>query len=340
MPMELSVELLLAMAKGMATYIPGLDRLGGRHTGGTVSARYCYSVWLRHLITAMTHGLKRHPAVVAELGPGDSLGTGVAALLTGADRLYAFDVVRYADPSQDLAVLDELVTLLSRREPIPGDGEFPEVKPRLASYAFPRELLGDGHLRSTLAPDRVHAIREALSSRRGSRTGSIQVSYFVPWTAEAVIEEGTVDMVYSQAVLEHVSDLDLTYDALRRWVRPGAWMSHQIDFRCHGLARTWNGHWTYPEPVWRVIHGRKPYLLNRASHSMHLEHLRAQGFEIVGDLATRDREGVARERLARRFRHYTDEDLRTSSALLLAVKPVRVREDRPPAPGPTYSLPR
>ncbi len=320
--MELSVELLLALAKGVATYLPGLDRLGGRHTGGTVSARYCYSVWLRHLTTAMTHGLGAHPRVVAELGPGDSLGTGIAALLTGAERLYAFDVVRYADPGQDLRILDELVALFSRREPIPGDEEFPEVKPRLGSYAFPREMLVDGHLRSTLAPGRVQAIREALSLRRGTRIGSIQVSYFVPWTAADVIEEGTVDMVYSQAVLEHVTDLDLTYDALRRWVSPGAWMSHQIDFRCHGLARTWNGHWTYPEAVWRVIQGRKPYLLNRASHSMHLEKLRAQGFEIVGDLATLAAEGVARERLARRFRHYTDEDLRSSSALLLAMKPV------------------
>ena len=94
--MELSRPLLVALVKGVATYLPGLELLGGRYTGGTVSARDCYSVWLRHLTTAMTHGLKEHPRVVAELGPGDSLGTGIAALLTGAERLCAFDVVRYA----------------------------------------------------------------------------------------------------------------------------------------------------------------------------------------------------------------------------------------------------
>ena len=240
--MKLSVELLMALAKGVATYVPGLERVAGRHTGGSVSARYCYSVWLRHLTMVGAHGLLEHPRVVAELGPGDSLGTGIAALLTGAERLYAFDVVRYADPRQNLRVLDELVALLSRREPIPGEDEFPEVKPRMTSWEFPRTLLDDDRLRGTLAPARLQAIRDALSAPEGSRTGPIRLSYFVPWTSAGVIEQGTVDLVYSQAVLEHVVDLDPTYDALRRWLKPGGFMSHQIDFRSHGLAPEWNGH--------------------------------------------------------------------------------------------------
>ena len=43
-----------SLAVGMATYVPGLRHLTGRKTGGSVSARYCYSVWLRHL--SMLHG--------------------------------------------------------------------------------------------------------------------------------------------------------------------------------------------------------------------------------------------------------------------------------------------
>lgn len=38
-----------ALLIGMATFVPGLRHMTGRRTGGTVSARYCYSVWLRHL---------------------------------------------------------------------------------------------------------------------------------------------------------------------------------------------------------------------------------------------------------------------------------------------------
>jgi hypothetical protein len=82
---------------GAATYVPGLRRLTGRTTGGTVSARYCYSVWLRHLCMLHRHGLPTQFETVVELGPGDSLGVGLAALLTGAERYIALDALRYDD---------------------------------------------------------------------------------------------------------------------------------------------------------------------------------------------------------------------------------------------------
>src|SRR5689334_3926898 len=73
--------------------VPGMQRLQEirsplrkRHlgTGGSSSARYCYSVWLRHLSMAARLGLNTDPKDVAELGPGHSIGVGLAALLSGA----------------------------------------------------------------------------------------------------------------------------------------------------------------------------------------------------------------------------------------------------------------
>ena len=86
-----------ALLSGLATWLPGYPVM--RRTGGTDSARYCYSVWLRHLVLLHASGRMRHrvPRVVAELGPGDSIGIGIAALLSGAEKYYAFDVVRYSD---------------------------------------------------------------------------------------------------------------------------------------------------------------------------------------------------------------------------------------------------
>lgn len=40
-------------------------------------------------------------------------------------------------------------------------------------------------------------------------------------------------------------------------------MSHQIDLTAHGTARQWNGFRTLPEPVWRIIRGRRDYLIDR-----------------------------------------------------------------------------
>src|SRR5205814_6514493 len=128
---------------GIATFIPGVGAVFGRGAGGTSSPRYCYSVWLRHLVSSAAHGLKVPPRVVAELGPGNSLGIGLSALLSGAERYHAFDVVPHAQVKRNLAVLDELIALFEKRADIPGPDEFPQVHPLLSSYAFPRRLLDE-----------------------------------------------------------------------------------------------------------------------------------------------------------------------------------------------------
>jgi hypothetical protein len=84
-PMQYTRRLLM----GLATYLPGGPRLAVKSTGGTVSARYCYLVWLRHLVLAERSGLSTNPTVVAELGPGDSLTTWSSFSVVARDFLTA-----------------------------------------------------------------------------------------------------------------------------------------------------------------------------------------------------------------------------------------------------------
>lgn len=213
------------LLRGIATYVPGVYKLTPKGTGGTVSARYCYSVWLRHLTLAHENGLSTMPEVVAELGPGDSIGTGLAALICGAKRYYALDIVKYTNREENLSILDELTDLFMRREAIPDTDEFPEVKPYLASYAFPHHILTRDRLSVVLNNDRVRAIRSALLGVREVRENEVQVSYFAPWSDPKVVRERSVDMIVSQAVLEHVDDLSRTYQVLHRWLKPGGFLS-------------------------------------------------------------------------------------------------------------------
>ena len=111
--------------RGLATYLPVVKRFTNRGSGGTDSARYCYTVWLRHLVSLHAAGLGAHWPVVAELGPGDSLGTGIAALLSGAEKYYALDVKPYFGNQTNLEMLERLLELFHRREPIPDHVEFP-----------------------------------------------------------------------------------------------------------------------------------------------------------------------------------------------------------------------
>ena len=308
------------IVRGMVTYLPLIEKRIAKSTRGTDSARYCYSVWLRHLVMARAHGLADDPRVVAELGPGDSLGIGLSALLTGASRYVGLDRVAYADPSRNAAVLDELVALFGARAAIPDAGEFPELKPYLPSYEFPRALLTDARMTHCLQEARVDAIRAALH-HLNDESGAITMAYRAPWFDPSVVGRGSIDMIYSQAVLEHVDDLDATYAALAEWLKPGGVASHQIGFVSHGLTPEWNGHWAIADPVWKVIRGRRPYLLNREPASTHLRLIKRSGLKVVGEERVQIASGIERSRLARRFRHLSDEDLTTKAIFLQAVKP-------------------
>ena len=306
-----------AIATGSLTYVPGLNYW--RPTGGTGSARYCYSVWLRHLVLAREAGLYAAvPQTVAELGPGDSIGIGLAALLSGAEKYYALDLVRYSDLKGNLNVFEELVGLFRDRERIPGDEEFPGMFPKLPSYDFPHQLLDAAAMEAALAGARLRQIRGSIESPESE--GSIIV-YHAPWSDRGVIQDRSVDLIYSQAVLEHVDELEDVYHAMRQWLKSGGAMSHQIDFQSHGKADTWNGQWTYSDAAWKLVIGRRAYLLNRVPRSEHLRLLRECGFEIVREIVTRAPSVLRRSNLASRFSALSEEDLTSSGTFILALAP-------------------
>ena len=307
---------------GLATYIPGLYPLLRGTTGGTVSAAYCYGVWIKHLATGWQHGLTRIPETVAELGPGDSLGVGLAALLSGANHYYGFDVVRYAETERNLRIFEELVRLFRRRAPTPDKDGFPPIEPFLDDGLFPSAALPEAHLARTLSEERVAAIREALLHTGQVRPGSpITIQYAAPWNQLQGRDEQSVEMIFSQSVLEHVDDLDDAYRTMYRWLKPGGFMSHQIDFSCHNLAAQWNGNWGYAPWAWSVIRGKRAYLLNRQPHSIHVDLLQKSGFTVTWDACRRNETGLRREQLAEPWRsQLADGDVTCDTALLQAVR--------------------
>jgi hypothetical protein len=195
---------LRPILRGLKTYVVSQpDRKG---TGGTISARYCYAVWLRHWIRAHEAGIAFRPRVVAELGPGDSLGIGLTALLCGAERYVGLDVVRHAQDATNARVFEQLIELFRARSDVPTPEEFPEVRPPLDSYAFPAHLLTDVVLAAALAPDRVAAIRAALAQVGETPLPDApapMMQYRVPWHDPSVIEDASVDLLCSQAVRRH-----------------------------------------------------------------------------------------------------------------------------------------
>jgi SAM-dependent methyltransferase len=255
---------------------------------------------------AKKNGLNPYPQVVAELGPGDSLGIGLAALISGSERYLGFDIVEHANVKRNLKVFDELVALFNNKVDIPGYDEFPDVKPYLDKYNFPSDILNESRLNYAMKKSRLVRIRNSITN---TYYRDSLIKYKVPWYDADVIEEESVDMIYSQAVLEHVDDLVNTYRAMYLWLKPNGYISHQID-----------GHWTYSDFMWKLIRGKRSYLLNRETHSKHVEIIENEDFRIECEKRIKSKSNLSTDDLAPRFKSITDDDLTTSGSFIQALK--------------------
>jgi len=303
------------ISKGALTWVPVLNtwRLRRASTGGTNTPRYCYSVWLRHLVTLNAYGFKIAGARIGELGPGDSIGIGLAALLSGATRYIGLDIMPFSAKADLDGIFEELIRLYSLREPIPDQTEFPRVRPRLESYECPAHLI-DWNGFSI----RAQSVRIALQANLGM--GQV-IDYRAPWTSPDEIASGSLDLIFSQAVLEHVDDLDRTYQAMFLWLKPGGYASHIVDFTAHGLSPFWNGHWAYSSLQWRLVRGRREFLLNREPLSRHLAGASKAGFELMTLVREYDDCGLYPGDFSPPFRVINADDARTRGAMLILRKP-------------------
>jgi SAM-dependent methyltransferase len=249
------------------------------------------------------------PPVVAELGPGSSVGVGIAALLAGAQRYYALDLVDFTNPESDIAVLDELASFFRRRSPIPASGIHSCRFPDLENYDWPEWLdLGP----SQKWEERVAAIRNDVVARSGRF-----VKIAAPWTDRAVAEDASVDWIISQSVLEHVDALEDAYVAMARWLKPGGHASHLIDFSGHGMTKEWNGHWAIDDLTWRITRGKRPYLLNRRPYADHLIIAAKSSLAPIAETRNKRFDGLIPEDFAPRFREISYEDARAQMVFVI-----------------------
>ena len=310
--------LLRTTIAGAISFFPGYGKKSQKGTGGTDSARYCYAVWMRHLIYANRFGLcSGVPDTVAELGPGDSIGVGLAALLSGSSRYWGLDVIEHSALEKNHDIFQELVSLFESREPVPGTDEFPCLKPPLDQEKFPHDILDSGLLLDSLSTGRIAAIDAALDNWKREDS---PIHYFAPWMDEDVMLEGSVDMILSQAVMEYIDDIPRACDVMWKWLRHGGFVSHQIDLKSHGLTPEWCGHWAIPDWQWFLIRGRRPYFINRRPASWYRDCFKKTGFDPVHDEPFYLTPADPRQ-LAGAFQNLGLEDARTGGVFIQFRKP-------------------
>jgi len=166
-------------------------------------------------------------------------------------------VVEYGNVDKNLRVLDELVERFRNRAPQPIKG-WPDFDTYLDSMRFPSHILTDGLLAKTLEPHRISAIRDALL--HPGRDGRIRGQACRSWTTKDAIEDPASNLIYSTRLLEHVVDVPTAFRCAARLAARDGWNVPPVDFTFHGVTRAWNGHWQYPEWLWKIIVGGRPFL--------------------------------------------------------------------------------
>ncbi|WP_439814318.1 methyltransferase domain-containing protein [Zavarzinia sp. CC-PAN008] len=222
-------------------------------------------------------GLKgRSGFTVLELGPGDSLASAVIACAHGAARTVLVDAGRFA--TRDVGFYRALAEALRQRGLNPPD------------------LSGATTVDAVLARCRAGYMVEGLTSLRA-------------------LPQGTFDLIFSQAVLEHVplAEVDAVFREFARLQAPGGIGSHRVDFRDH-LANALNN-LRFGEGVWEApFMTRSGFYTNRVRCAAMLEAMTRAGLEPqVLEIDRWPSLPTPRRALARPFRDLPEDELRIRS---------------------------
>jgi len=297
----------------------------GKEPSRKANARYSYSVWFRHILHLKENGLNVSPKVIAELGPGDSIGVGLLGLLCGAKEYYAFDSINYTNLKDNINILEDLTKMLKNEEKIPNEEEFPEISPKIINYDFSKIFIQEFNILDNI-DEKSNRLFNTILQEDISQNNFPSVQYFAPWNQNDLIKKESVDLIFSQAVLEHVENLDFTYKAMSLWLKKGGLMSHQIDFQSHLTASEWNGHWTYSPFEWKLLNANQEYSINREPLSVHLFLMKKYGFSIISVYPSTEyhknyyTDTISRNNLDEQFKNLTNEDLETVKCHIIAQK--------------------
>jgi hypothetical protein len=170
------------LMKGLLSFVvPSLRSTHQPSVLGTGSSRYCYAVFLRHYSHLARFTAGRLPEVIVELGPGYSLGTGLAGLIAEPSVALA-STYRTMRVEDNLRVSDELVALFRARTPLPRDVP---IATDPIDWGFPPSLAAG--LERALDDRRIAAIRRDIADGT-----NVFVDFVAPWSDRAVLAAGSV----------------------------------------------------------------------------------------------------------------------------------------------------
>jgi SAM-dependent methyltransferase len=276
------------LLRGLISYVPVLKEIIPKTgTQGSNDPQHCLRTFEKHRDLLTDNGFGFPVACMGELGPGDSFGVGIAALLNGSEKYFGLDAIAHTNIEFNISIFEDLIKLYEAKNIIFSETQKHKIKLSIEQLNSPDSML----------------------------------QYLAPWwTSE--ISKNTFDLIISTAVMEHVFPLEEVYRRIFDLLKPGGYCSHIIDYGAHEFSDCWFEHWCYSDWLWKILlHGRK-YMINRMPHSYHLQCMLKAGFIIQNELVTKNSQSPKMNKIAPKIRKYfNNDDLSIQSAIVIIKKP-------------------
>jgi SAM-dependent methyltransferase len=250
-------------------------------------------------------GFRVHGARLMEIGTGWHPALPFCFVLAGADSITTFDIVRLLGETVTFRLLDSLEKHV----------------PKIADLA--------GEISAI-----VHA--RLLELRRSENLGELltksRIEYFAPADGRTTgLEPNSVDLVYSNSVLEHVPR-DVIRDLMKesfRVLKPGGLVMHNIACNDHyaffDKSISFVNFLQYEEREWRLWNNPIQYQ-NRLRAPEFVDLGIAAGFEVISKkthVRPGTLEALANMRVAPQFDRFSRDELAATTVDLIGRKPAR-----------------
>lgn len=199
--------------------------------------------------------------VILELGPGYSLTMALLFLAMGARKVYLIDRFKHLFwDKQDIAYHRKALNKIKEMD-------LPYVPSAMDALSFSEHS------------DNIALNHNKIEFRSGD-------------AASIPLGDSSIDIVFSNAVMEHVHNVRKAIDEIHRVTRNEGLGIHEIDLRDHFFAQTPLRLLQYPDWLWNLMTWFRPGYTNRLRLADYIKLFESYGFEIGKYTVTRRHEGV------------------------------------------------
>ena len=172
-----------------------------KNTGGSNNSIYCYLVWLKHDYYLNENNIEIYNKDICEIGPGDSIGVGICALILGAKSYTGLDVISYNESKLLIQIFDDIIYYITNEVSNFKNDGFQNINPRSNQEIFPDYLKQRIINYNLLDKNRIANIKSDLFEFINNKSSNT-INYYSPWD-DIKIENNKYDICISQSAFEY-----------------------------------------------------------------------------------------------------------------------------------------